>query len=130
MKIRKGDTVKIIKGKDVGKQGKILKVLPEENKVVVEGTNIYKKHIKGDGRDKESAIVDIVKPIPVSNVMLVCQSCGKPTRVGYKMVKGEKVRFCKKCNKDVKGDGSSKSTSTKTKTETNKSKSTKSKKSK
>jgi large subunit ribosomal protein L24 len=129
MKIKKGDTVKIIKGKDVGKQGKILKVIPEDLKVVVEGSNIFKKHVKGDGQDKESAIVDIVKPLPVSNVMLVCQACGKPTRVGFRVSKGKKMRICKKCGKDLDASvvtgSTKKSKSKKVKTKTKKSAKTK-----
>lgn len=101
MRIKKGDTVKIMKGKDVGKQGKVLKVLPEEDKIVVEGSNMFKKHIKGDGRERESSIVDIAKPIYIANVMLVCQACGKPTRIGIVEKGGKKVRICKKCGKSV-----------------------------
>lgn len=99
MKIRKGDLVKIRIGKDRGRQGKVLKVLPREGKVVVEGINKFKKHVKGDGRDKESAIVDVVRPLQVSNVMLICPSCNKTTRVGFKVEGKSKSRICKKCNK-------------------------------
>lgn len=101
MRIQRGDTVKVRKGKDVGKQGKVLKVLPVEGKVVVEGVNIYKRHIKGDNRDKESAIVDVVKPVSISNVMVVCNSCGKPSRIGFIIEKGKKIRICKKCKKSL-----------------------------
>ena len=117
MKIKKGDTVKIIKGKDVGKQGKVLKILSEQGKVVVEGSNMFKKHIKGDGKDKESTIVDIVKPLFSSNVMVVCNSCGKPSRIGIKIEKGKKIRICKKCGKSIDSDlsSSAKRSSTKSK---------------
>lgn len=101
MKIKKDDTVKVMKGKDVGKQGRVLKVLLGGQKVVVEGVNIFKKHIKGNGKDKESAIVDIVKPISTANVMVVCNSCGKPTRIGIKVENGRRIRFCKKCGKSL-----------------------------
>jgi large subunit ribosomal protein L24 len=104
MKIKKGDTVKIMKGKDVGKQGKVLKILSEQGKVVVEGVNVFKKHIKGDGKDKESTIVDIVKPLFSSNVMVVCNSCGKPSRIEIKVEKGKKIRICKRCGKSIDQD--------------------------
>lgn len=97
MKIKRNDTVKILYGKDAGKTGKVLKVLPAENKVVVEGMNIFKRHLKGDGRKRKSEIADIIKPMNVAKVQLICPACGKPTRIG--MEKGE--RICKKCNKKV-----------------------------
>ncbi len=101
MKVKKGDIVKVKIGKDRGRQGRVLKVLPEENGVIVEGINMYKKHIRGDGKEKESAIVDVVKPIDASNVRVICEACGEPTRVGYREVDGKKVRICKKCDKPV-----------------------------
>jgi large subunit ribosomal protein L24 len=97
MKIRKNDTVKILYGKDAGKTGKVLKIFPSEGKVVVEGMNIFKRHLKGDGRQRKSEIVDLIKPIPVAKVQLICPACKKPTRVG--MENGERV--CKKCSKKV-----------------------------
>jgi large subunit ribosomal protein L24 len=101
MKVKKGDIVKVKIGKDRGRQGRVLKVLPEENGVIVEDINMYKKHIRGDGKEKESAIVDVVKPIDASNVRVICEACGEPTRIGYKEVDGKKVRICKKCDKPV-----------------------------
>lgn len=101
MKVKKGDIVKVKIGKDRGRQGRVLKVLPEENGVIVEGINMYKKHIRGDGKEKESAIVDVVKPIDASNVRVICEACGEPTRIGYGEVDGKKVRICKKCDKPV-----------------------------
>jgi large subunit ribosomal protein L24 len=101
MKVKKGDIVKIITGKDKGRQGRVVQVLPKEDSVVVEGINLYKKHVTGDGEEKESAIVDIVKPLDVSNVMVVCEACGEPTRVGYKFEGDKKIRICKKCSKPV-----------------------------
>ncbi len=97
MKIRRNDTVKILYGKDAGKTGKVLRVLPAEGRIVVEGMNIFKRHSKGDGRKRKSEIADITKPVNVAKVQLICPSCNKPTRV--KMSKGE--RFCKKCEKKV-----------------------------
>lgn len=99
MKIRKGDTVKMLYGKDSGRQGTVVAVDTKEEKVVVEGLNLYKKHVKGDGRTRVSEIVNINKPVPVSKVMLICPECGKPTRVGYEIKGSKKVRVCKKCGK-------------------------------
>ena len=101
MKIKKGDTVRILYGKDSGKQGVVVATNPKSKKIVVDGINVYKKHVKGDGRTKTSEILTIVKPLDVSKVILICSSCGKPTRVGIKR-EGDKVeRVCKKCNKVI-----------------------------
>jgi large subunit ribosomal protein L24 len=101
MKIKKGDTVKMLYGKDRGRQGTVVAVDTKKGRVVVEGLNMYKKHIKGDGRTRVSEIINISKSVPVSKVMLVCPECGKPTRVGYKGESDKKVRICKKCGKAV-----------------------------
>lgn len=98
MKIKKGDTVKMLYGKDSGRQGQIVAVDTKKGKVVVEGLNIYKKHLKGDGRTRVSEIITITKPVSISKVMLVCPNCNKPTRVGFEIKDGEKDRVCKKCN--------------------------------
>ncbi len=97
MKIRKNDTVKVLYGKDAGKTARVLKVLPKKKKIVLEGLNIFKKHLKGDGRQRQSEIVDLVKPIDVAKVMLICPLCKKATRI--QIEKGE--RICKKCNKKM-----------------------------
>lgn len=98
MKLRKGDTVKIVAGKDRGKQGKIEKVFPKLGKVLIPGINIYKKHVKPRGEGKPGGIIDLVKPLPVTNVALLCPKCGKPTRIGFQIDKsGEKHRICRKC---------------------------------
>jgi large subunit ribosomal protein L24 len=99
MKIKKGDTVKILYGKDTGKQGVVSAV--KNGKVIVEGLNMYKKHVKGDGKEKKSAIIDIAKPMDVSKVMLVCPNCSKPTRVGIRRENGKVERICKKCGKVI-----------------------------
>ena len=99
MKIKKGDTVKILYGKDTGKQGVVSAV--KNGKVIVEGLNMYKKHVKGDGKEKKSAIIDIAKPMDVSKVMLVCPNCNKPTRVGIRRENGKVERICKKCGKVI-----------------------------
>lgn len=103
MKIRKGDTVKIILGKDNGKSAKVLKVLPKKMKILVEGVNVYKRRInaKRQGVNSEGGILDITKPVNISNVMLICPSCKKATKVGFKSVKKDKIRICKKCGKEI-----------------------------
>ncbi len=99
MEIKKGDTVKILYGKDTGKQGVVSAV--KNGKVIVEGLNMYKKHVKGDGKEKKSAIIDIAKPMDVSKVMLVCPNCSKPTRVGIRRENCKVERICKKCGKVI-----------------------------
>ena len=101
MKIKKGDTVLIISGKDKNKKGKVLKAFPKERKVVVENVNLIKKHQKSRRRDEKGEIVQIPFKIDVSNIAVICPTCKKITRVGYKIVKGKKYRSCKKCNKKL-----------------------------
>lgn len=100
MKFIKGDTVQIIAGKENGSQGVIIQVLPKDNKVVVEGRNIAKRHTKARSATQGSEIIEKPMPIHVSNVMLVVK--GKPTRVGYKIKEdGTKVRVAKKSGEEV-----------------------------
>ncbi len=101
MKLRKGDQVKIVKGKDSGKTGKVERFYIKESKVLVEGINQYKRHLKAKSQGQKSEIVVITKPLPVANVALICPKCKKPTRVGYKIVKDGKTRICKKCNAEI-----------------------------
>ncbi|MCF7906836.1 50S ribosomal protein L24 [Patescibacteria group bacterium] len=101
MKIKKNDNVQIIQGKDAGKKGKVLRSLPQVNKVVVEGLNLAVKHIRPRREGEKGQKVKIAMPIQVSNLMLICPRCKKPVRVGYKILAdGTKQRFCRKC-KDV-----------------------------
>ncbi|OGD53932.1 50S ribosomal protein L24 [Candidatus Beckwithbacteria bacterium RBG_13_35_6] len=98
MKIKKGDNVRIMAGKDKGKIGKVEKVLIKSNKVLVTGINIYKRHLKSRGQNRPSGIIDITKPLPVSSISLICSKCGKPTKIGYLIDKrGDKQRICRKC---------------------------------
>ncbi|HZE87264.1 MAG TPA: 50S ribosomal protein L24 [Methylomirabilota bacterium] len=97
MKIKKNDQVKIVVGKDSGKQGKVEKVFVKEDRVLVEGVNQYKRHVKSRTPGQKSEIITLTKPLPVTNVALICPKCKKPTRVGYKIIKDGKVRVCKKC---------------------------------
>lgn len=99
-KIIKGDNVAILLGKDRGKTGAVDKVLPKEGKVFVQGVNLYKRHVKKQGK-VEGGIIDIAKPLNISNVALVCPHCKKPTRVGFEIKNGEKARICKKCKKII-----------------------------
>lgn len=101
MKLLKGDTVKVVAGKDKGKVGKILRAYSKEEKVLVENVNQYKRHIKKRTEGEKSQIVTITKPLPLSNVSLVCPKCSKVARIGFKTEKGKKIRFCKKCGKAV-----------------------------
>ncbi len=101
MKLKKDDSVKVVAGKDKGKIGKILKVYSKEGKVLVENVNQYKRHLKKKTQGEKSEIVTLTKPMPVSNLALVCPKCSRVTRVGYKIEKGIKVRFCKKCDKII-----------------------------
>lgn len=106
MKIKKGDQVLIITGKDRGRKGKVIKSLPKEEKIVVEGLNIIKKHTKPKKQGEKGQVIEIAAPLLVSNVKLICPKCGKTTRIGYKKVldpksKESKVRICKKCGQEL-----------------------------
>ncbi|MBS6940409.1 MAG: 50S ribosomal protein L24 [Slackia sp.] len=101
MNIRKGDKVEVITGKDKGKQGVVLRGIPQNQRVLVEGVNMVKKAMRPTQQNPQGGIVTKEAPIHVSNVMLICPSCGKPTRVSNKRVDGKKVRVCKKCGADI-----------------------------
>ena len=101
MKLKSGDTVQIVRGKDNKKTGKIEKIFSKEQKVLVEGINQYKRHLKSRMAGQKSEIITLTKPLPVANVMLLCPKCKKPTRVGYKLIKEAKVRICKKCQAEL-----------------------------
>ena len=101
LNVRKGDTVKVIKGKDSGKEGKILRTIPETNRVVVEKVNMAKKAMRPTQANPQGGISSIEAPLHASNVMLVCPHCKQATRVGHRIEDGKKHRVCKKCNKDI-----------------------------
>jgi large subunit ribosomal protein L24 len=114
MKIKKGDRVHVLRGKDRGKEGRVVEAMPSVRKVIVENINIMKKHRRPRAIQNQTGIggsvvpggiIDLPAPLPVANVMLVCPSCGKPTRVGSleKTIAGKqvRVRVCKKCNQEV-----------------------------
>ena len=106
MKVKKNDTVLVLTGKDNGKTGKVLRALPGDNKIVVDGINVQKRHKKARSAQETSAIVEQAGPIDASNVLVVCPHCEKATRVAHAEVEGKKVRVCKKCGKplDVKAE--------------------------
>lgn len=98
MKIRKNDTVQIISGKDKGKKGKVLRSLPKENKVVVEGLNLVTKHVRPKRAGEKGQRIKMATPLNVSKVMLICPRCKKSIRAGYKILTdGRKKRSCRKC---------------------------------
>ncbi len=101
MKIKTGDTVLIISGKDKGKRGKVIKSLPREGKIIVEGINIRKKHVRPRREGEKGQIVEVPAPFDVSNAKLICPKCKNATRVGYKIVEKNKYRVCKKCNQEI-----------------------------
>lgn len=97
MKLKKGDQVLVVSGKDRGAKGKIEKIFPQEQKVLLPGINLYKKHVKPQGEGKPGGIIDLPKPLPVANVALLCPKCGLRTRIGYQLTKTGKIRICRKC---------------------------------
>lgn len=99
MKIKKGDQVEIIAGKDRGKRGKVIQVLASEDRIVVEGANLVKRHRKPRKEGEQGERIERPAPIHVSNAMVVCPETGKPTRIGYRIEGGEKVRISKKSGK-------------------------------
>jgi large subunit ribosomal protein L24 len=102
MKIRKNDTVQVMAGKDRGKRGKVRFAYPKKNRVLVEGINFIKKHSRARGQVKQAGIIDLEAPIDVSNVMLLCGKCNRPTRVGFTFLEdGGKVRICHKCKEVI-----------------------------
>jgi len=101
MKIKKGDKVLLITGKDRTKTGKVEKVIPKKNKLVVTGLNMIKKHIRPSQNSPKGGIVDQAAPFSISNVKLICPKCNKPARVGFKTIDKDKKRVCKKCSEII-----------------------------
>jgi len=106
-KYKIGDTVKVTAGKDLGQTGKILEVLPRSHRIVVEGLNQYKRHLKARN-NQPGKMIEKSRPIPVANIALVCPGCHKPTRVGFDATQEPKVRICKKCGHVIKNQESKK----------------------
>jgi len=101
MKIKKNDQVLIISGKDRGKKGQVQKVFPLAQKITIENINLVKKHRRPRRQGEKGQVVEIAKPLAVSNVKLVCSKCGQVTRVGYKITETGKFRVCKKCEQEI-----------------------------
>lgn len=102
LKIRKGDKVRVIAGRDIGKEGEVEKVVSDESRAVVAGINLLKKYVRKRGEREPGGIVTVAAPIHLSNLMLICPKCSKPTRVGGKVRdNGKKVRICRRCGGKV-----------------------------
>ncbi|MDX9962990.1 50S ribosomal protein L24 [Desulfobacter postgatei] len=102
MRIKKDDKVKVLTGKDKGKIGKVLKVVKKTNRIVVENINMVKVHQRPSQANPQGGIVEKSMPMDVSNLMLMCNSCVTPTRIGIKQLEdGKRVRVCKKCNQQI-----------------------------
>ena len=102
MKIKKGDRVRVLTGKDRGKEGAVMRAIPEKGKVVVDGVNIAKRHQRATRATTQGGIIDKDMPIPVANVAIICSACDKATRVGYRFDdQKRKIRICRKCGGDL-----------------------------
>jgi len=106
--IRRDDQVRVMTGKDRGREGRVVRVLPREGRVMVDGVALAKKHARATGRASGSSqalqqggIIDVETYVDISNVQIVCHSCGRPTRVGHSVVDSEKVRICRKCEAEL-----------------------------
>ncbi len=99
--IRRDDEVRVMQGKDRGKTGRVVRVLPREGRLMVEGVARAKKHTKPSKQRQQGGIIDVELPIDISNVQIVCRSCGQPTRIGHRFDGDEKIRVCRKCGADL-----------------------------
>ncbi len=100
MKLKKGDKIQVMAGKDKGRTGEIEKVFPQKNQVLIPGINVYKKHMRSRGTTK-GGIIDIVKPLAAPKVALICPKCKRPTRIGYRFEEKNKVRICRHCQEKI-----------------------------
>lgn len=101
MKLKKGDEIIITIGKDKGRKGKIEKIFPKDNTLFIPGLNIVKKHMKKRDEKNPGGIIEVSKPIKISNVALICPKCNRQTRVGIKVEGNEKIRICRKCDQSL-----------------------------
>ena len=102
MRIKKGDTAVVITGKNKGAKGRVLTVMPGDQRVIVEGVNMIKKHQKPNKKFQQGGIIEKEGPLHISNTMLVCPKCNKPTRIGVALLEGgKKQRSCKKCKEVI-----------------------------
>jgi large subunit ribosomal protein L24 len=97
MKIKKNDKIKVLTGKDKGKEGVVERVYSKQNAVLVTGVNLYKKHVRKSEQMPQGGIVEIPRPLNVAKVGVICATCKKAVKVGYKTEKGKKIRVCRKC---------------------------------
>jgi large subunit ribosomal protein L24 len=102
MRVRKGDTVEVLSGKQRGKRGQVMRVIPSKDKVIVDGANMSKRHTKPRGQTMQGGIIDKDMPLPASTVAVVCSACGRPSRIGMRVDDaGRKLRFCKRCESEL-----------------------------
>ncbi len=101
MRLKKGDQVKIVSGKDRGKTGTVIRVSPDGDRLSVEGINVYKKRMRPKAQGKKGETVEVVRPLHASNVMLFCKNCKNPTRLGMRWEGNTKLRYCKKCQATI-----------------------------
>lgn len=101
MKIKKGDKIRVITGKDKGREGTVERIYEKSNKALIQGINLYKRHLKKSDQAKQGGIVDVPRPIDLAKVSLICPKCKKLTRIGYKLEKNKKFRICKKCESKI-----------------------------
>ncbi|MGH2368590.1 MAG: 50S ribosomal protein L24 [Chloroflexota bacterium] len=105
-KVRKNDTVQVLAGRERGKQGKVSRVIPKEARVVVDGVNIRKRHVRPRRQGEQAGIVEFPAPLHISNVAVICAKCGRATRVGFRLLAdGKKVRYCKRCDEVIDEEG-------------------------
>ena len=100
MKLKKGDRVRVLSGKDRGKEGEIMRALPQSDAVIVDGVNTAKKHQRAQRMTMQAGIIDKDMPLPAASVAILCSTCG-PTRIGYRFDGGQKVRICRKCEGEL-----------------------------
>jgi large subunit ribosomal protein L24 len=103
MTIRKGDKVRVVAGKDKGKEGRVLRTSPTEGRAYVEGANLQKRHTRPSQQNQQGGIIEIEGPIHISNLMLICPNCSEPTRVARTREDGIRQRVCKKCEQAIDG---------------------------
>ena len=99
--LKKGDTVQVTAGREKGKTGKIIRIMRDKDRVIVEKINMVKRHMKPSQQTRQGGILEREAPIHISNLMLICSKCTDPTRVGYRTIDEKKVRFCKKCDEVI-----------------------------
>ena len=100
-KIKKNDNVEVLAGKDKGKRGSVVRIIPKSDRVIVSGVNIVKKAMKRRSQQDQGGIVEVEAPLHISNVGIVCKKCGRPVKIGYKSDGDKKVRVCRKCGETL-----------------------------